>query len=101
MSGISVGLHPEAVEEAEAAVIWYARRSSRAAQRFVEELEVAVAAIAEAPDRWPRFDRETRRVILRRFPYIVIYRVLPDRVEILAVAHGRRRPGYWRGRADY
>jgi plasmid stabilization system protein ParE len=64
-------------------------------------LEVAIAAITEAPDRWPRFDCEARRVFLWRFPYLVIYRVLPDRVEILAIAHGRRRPGYWRGRADY
>jgi plasmid stabilization system protein ParE len=101
MSGIPVGLHPEAVEEAEAAIIWYANRSKRAAQRFVGELEAAIAAITESPDRWPEFDCGTRRVILRCFPYLVIYRVQPDRVEILAVAHGRRRPSYWRGRADH
>lgn len=100
-SGIRVGFHPEAVEEAEAALIWYAKRSTRAAQRFLEELEFAIEVITEAPDRWPEFGHGTRRVILRRFPYLVIYRVLPDRVEILAVAHGRRRPGYWRGRANY
>ena len=51
MSGIPVGFHPEAVEEAEAAATWYARRSTRAAKRFVEELGAAVAAIIDVPDR--------------------------------------------------
>ena len=98
MREIPTGFHPEAADEAQAAVDWYAKRSIRAAQRFLEELEIAIAGIEQAPDRWPRFDGEARRVLLRRFPYLVIYRVLPDRIEILAVAHGRRRPGYWRDR---
>ena len=95
-----VGFHPEAAQEAEAAVLWYAKRSLRAAERFVEELEIAVAAITEAPDRWSRFDGESRRIPLRRFPYLVIYRTLQDGIQVLAVAHGRRRPGYWRSRGD-
>ena len=70
----------------------------RAAERFVEEMEVAVAAIGETPERWSRFDGDARRMLLRRYPYVVIYRVVMDRIQILAVAHGRRRPGYWRDR---
>ncbi len=97
---IKIGFHPEAAREAEAAVLWYAKRSARVAERFIEELEIAIAAVAEAPDRWPSFDGEARRILLRRFPFLVIYRVLQDCIEVLAVAHGRRRPGYWRSRAE-
>jgi len=40
----------------------------------------------------------TRRVVLSRFPYIVVFRETVTEIEIVAVAHGRRRPGYWRER---
>jgi plasmid stabilization system protein ParE len=98
MTGPHLEFHPRALQEAENAVAWYAERSMRAAERFVEEVEAAVAAIRETPERWSRFDGEARRMLLRRYPYIVIYRVLTDRIQVLAVAHGRRRPGYWHER---
>jgi toxin ParE1/3/4 len=40
----------------------------------------------------------TRKYLLRRFPYAVIYRVTDEAIEVVAVAHGRRRPGYWKTR---
>lgn len=88
----------EALEEAEAAARWYAERSAAAAAAFSDEIDEAESAIARLPDAWPRFDHNTRRYLLRRFPFSVIYRVESRRVLILAVAHGRRRPGYWRSR---
>lgn len=88
----------EALEEAEAAARWYAERSAAAAAAFSDEIDEAESAIVRLPDAWPRFDHNTRRYLLRRFPFSVIYRVEPRRVLILAVAHGRRRPGYWRSR---
>ncbi len=98
MSGKPVELHPEALAEAEAAVAWYRDRSLRAAEVFVSELEKAIEAISEAPHRWPSFDAGCRRFPLRRFPYFVVYREKARSIEVLAVAHGRRRPGYWRPR---
>jgi toxin ParE1/3/4 len=100
MRGPQLEFHPHALREAENAVAWYAERSMRAAERFVQEMEAAVAAIGGTPERWPLFDGEARRILLRRYPYVVIYRVLTDRIQILAVAHGRRRPGYWRDRIE-
>lgn len=85
----------EAVEEAEAAARWYAERSATAALAFSEELDAAESAIARLPEAWPPFDEGTRRYLLRRFPFSVIYRVEQARVLIVAVAHGNRRPGYW------
>jgi plasmid stabilization system protein ParE len=62
------------------------------------ELDVAIERIEEAPRQWPPYLDTTRRYLLRRFPFFVVFREVADRVEILAVAHGRRRPGYWLGR---
>ena len=99
MSGKPVEFHPEALAETEAAVAWYRERSFRAAEAFAEEMENAIAANSEAPQRWPAFEAGCGRFPLRRFPYLVIYREMPLSIEVLAVAHGRRRPGYWRTRS--
>jgi plasmid stabilization system protein ParE len=94
----SVHIHPAALEEAEAATDWYAERSQRAAEGFLNELHRAIEQIAEHPERFPAFEFGTRRIVLRKYPYLLIYRESATSVEIVAVAHGRRRPGYWRNR---
>jgi plasmid stabilization system protein ParE len=62
------------------------------------EMDRAVQAISLSPERGPQVEEHTRRYLLRRFPYAVIYRAQAERVLVVAVAHMRRRPGYWRGR---
>ena|SRR5712692_2197923 len=98
MSGKPVEFHPEALAEAEATLAWYQARSPRAAEAFVNELEHAIEAISEAPRRWPVFEESHRRFPLRRFPFFVVYREKTRLIEVLAVAHGRHWPGYWRPR---
>lgn len=98
MSGKPVEFHPEALTEAEATVVWYRERSLRAAEGFISELEKGVRAVVKAPRRWPIFEAGCRRYPLRRFPYLLIYRETARSIEVLAVAHGHRRPGYWRSR---
>jgi plasmid stabilization system protein ParE len=91
-------IHPEALQEATAATDWYAERSVRAAERFLDELDQAVAQIAENPQQFPEYLFGTRRTVLQWFPYVVVFRAVDAAVEIVAIAHGRRRPGYWRDR---
>jgi plasmid stabilization system protein ParE len=98
MSALRVEFLAEAVEEARAARAWYAQRSIRAAVRFDDELDRAVEQIGVSPLRFPEYIYGTRRYLMYRFPYLVVYRIERERVEIVAVQHGRRRPGYWRER---
>jgi plasmid stabilization system protein ParE len=94
-----VELLPEAMEEARDARLWYSERDVQAGERFVGALDEAIEAIAAAPLRWPVHAYGTRRYQLRRFPYLIVYRVLDsDRVQVVACQHGRRKPGYWKGR---
>ena len=88
----------EALDEAEAAARWYADRSASAAAGFSEEIDAAESALADFPDAWPQFEQGTRRYLLRRYPFSVIYRVESRRILIVAVAHGHRSPGYWKSR---
>jgi len=77
---------------------FYWRQSPAAADGFLLELDRALDEIAEAPARWPRYVAGTRRLPLRRFPFLVIYLAREGSVTIVAIAHGRRKPGYWRKR---
>jgi plasmid stabilization system protein ParE len=94
----SIQIHPEALAEADAAVDWYFARSERAAARFLTELREAIAVLATQASRFPVFAHQTRRVLLHRFPYIVVFRETSTTLQVIAIAHGRRKPGYWRDR---
>jgi toxin ParE1/3/4 len=99
MSTDSAEFHEEASAEYEAAFDWYLERSPDAALRFDSEVDRALAQIIEAPRRWAVGLFSTRRFLLRQFPFIVIYRERPEgTVQIIAVAHTSRKPGYWKGR---
>lgn len=100
MSGKPVEFHPEALAEAEAALAWYLERSSRAAEVFLGELEKGIEAVSEGPHRWLKYEHGCRRYPLLRLPYLLVYRETAVSIQILAVAHGRRRPGYWRARVS-
>ena len=89
-----IELHPAAVEEARKAYRWYLRRSAAAARRFRVALEAALEQIAQSPDRWPVYLHGTRYRLLRRFPFILVYRLRGERLQLIAVAHGRRKPGF-------
>jgi plasmid stabilization system protein ParE len=87
-----------AEQELLAAADWYRQRTPQAASDFLAAMERAVRRISEAPDRHPRYIRNTRRYLLRQFPFFVVFRATEAEVVIVAVAHTSRRPGYWRGR---
>ncbi|MCA9112805.1 MAG: type II toxin-antitoxin system RelE/ParE family toxin [Planctomycetaceae bacterium] len=95
MAPLPLEYHPDAVFEAAAARSWYAEIDPQLGVSFADELERVTERIAAAPDRWPRHLHETRVVMLHRFPYLVVYRRLDDRVQVVAIHHAKRRPDYW------
>jgi hypothetical protein len=98
-----VRVEPEAKEELAAAAAWYERRRAGLGLELLAELDAAFAAIARDPDRFPLYpsvagELGVRRGGARRFPYSIAFIELPTVIRVLAVAHERRRPGYWVGR---
>jgi plasmid stabilization system protein ParE len=71
MPPFAVEVHPLAADEAEAAERWYRERNETAATRFRRELDRAVTLIAERPEAAPSYVGNTRRFLLRRFPFFV------------------------------
>ena len=65
---------------------------------LLNEVERVVALLCDLPEIGEPLDHRRRRFPLQRFPYAIIYRAAGDTLRILAVAHRRQQPGYWRGR---
>lgn len=98
MSRVGVEINPAAAEEVAAALGWYREQSESAASAFVTELDRTIVCIGDAPGRWSEHTHGTRRFVMRRFPFSIVYRVGPSTITIFAVAHARRLPGYWQAR---
>jgi plasmid stabilization system protein ParE len=90
--------HPEAGEEYTQAVEYYAAITPELGRRFNDEIDRLIQEVCHQPGRFLRFSPPARRALARKFPYSVVYLDEPDRVWIVAVAHAKRRPGYWRQR---
>jgi hypothetical protein len=65
---------------------------------FLEAVQQAVDLVSESPARWPRWGKRHRRFVLQRFPFSLVYRFDHLELIIVALAHHKRRPGYWSSR---
>jgi toxin ParE1/3/4 len=77
------------------AALFYKRQARSLGAEFTVEVEHALARVAEHPEIGSPVRRGARKLLVRRFPYVVIYRVLSDHVLVLAVGHQRRHPDFW------
>ncbi|MGA7339477.1 MAG: type II toxin-antitoxin system RelE/ParE family toxin [Terracidiphilus sp.] len=87
--------HPEAEAEADAAFEHYWTRNPVAAFGFDEELRDAFLTLRVHPQICPLYLHSTRRVVLKRYPFSVVFRERLHDIQIVAIAHAKRRPGYW------
>jgi plasmid stabilization system protein ParE len=76
----------------------YREVAERLAAEFEREYLGALKRLQEYPQSAPVLEEPIRRTVLRKFPYSVLYRVVGDVIEIVAVMHHKQRPGYWLGR---
>ena len=90
--------HPEAEKEFLEAVSYYEAQVAGLGGRFEAELRTAAALLLEYAEIGPLVDTHLRKLVLDRFPYYLIYSISPELIYILAVAHERRKPGYWEAR---
>jgi len=93
-----VEFHPGASEDYAEAFAWYYARGTALAFDFEREIERGIRLIFQSPLRWPQFDAERRRLVIRKYPYSIIYELHDEAVVVLAVAHGKRKPYYWLNR---
>jgi plasmid stabilization system protein ParE len=81
------------------AVRYYENQSPGLGAAFLSEVHGAVSRIQALPFGWRSISPNTRRCLLHRFPYGIIYQARQGRIRIIAIAHLHRKPGYWSGRS--
>jgi plasmid stabilization system protein ParE len=97
---LPVVVRPEAKDDLEKARDWYKQQYAGLGSAFSNSVEEILARIIAMPEMYPLVLHKVRRGKVRRFPYVVYYRVLSDRIEIMAAFHSSRNPNIWRERAD-
>jgi plasmid stabilization system protein ParE len=98
VTSIRIRFHEFALDEVSAAERYYSSRSVSLGLEFIDALDHALARLRAFPESGAPHLRGTRRLLLERFPFAVIYTLEENHVVIVAVAHQRRKPGYWRRR---
>jgi plasmid stabilization system protein ParE len=90
--------HPAALDELERAKAWYDAQRPGLGSSLFQEITIAISRIQETPNSWPEYKQGTRRFLVHRFPFAVIYDQRATGLLVVAVMHMKRRPGYWRSR---
>lgn len=97
----TVRVDSAASDEFTAAIRWYEARRPGLGGEFHDRVVDVIATLEAQPDIGNMVgpDPMTRRILLLGFPYQIVYRLRPAEIVIVAVAHLKRRPGYWKNRA--
>ena len=85
-------VRPEAEADLREAFAWYEQQREGLGQEFMDKVEQAFAMLADSPTRYPMVRRNTRRALVRRFPYSIYFVQKGDTILVLGVLHQRRNP---------
>jgi plasmid stabilization system protein ParE len=92
--------HPEAENELIESAVWYEARQPGLGKRFLAAVESSLIKIQNNPGIFQQLESENRRCMVQHFPYGVIFRERNMKIEIIAIMHLHRKPGYWVERGD-
>lgn len=89
----------EAAElEFDDAIAFYESESPGLGRKYHDAVREALARIKQFPRAFPPLSQQTRRCLVHKFPYGIIYQVSTDEILIIAIAHLHRKPEYWESR---
>lgn len=94
----TVFFRAEAEADIEGAASWYEKQCAGLGNQFLNEILDMCGRIALNPDSFPVIHRETRRAVIRRFPFAIYYRITQEMIIVIAVMHGSRHPQKWQQR---
>ena len=88
-------IRPGAEADLREAHQWHDAKRAGLGSEFWDEVKRAIGFLEEQPDRRPPYYRDWRRVVTRRFPYKLFYRIETDRVVVFRVLHAKRDHPRW------
>jgi plasmid stabilization system protein ParE len=95
---MNYSFHPSAKAELNEAVTYYEACRIGLGTEFLEEIYSTIQRITQFPKAWNQLSLNTRRCLLKRFPYGIIYQINESEITIIAVMQMNRKPDYWKGR---
>ena len=95
---ILVKFHPQAEAEFIAAAKYYESQQKNLGVRFISSVEAGVARITSNPHLFPVIGQDVRQCLTRTFPFGIVFRDTKEQIEIIAIMHLKREPGYWKKR---
>ena len=87
-----------AAADIDEAFLWYEGQRPGLGHEFLAAAQTLIDAVAQYPLRYPVVRRNTRRALLRRFPYAIYFRIYDEAIVVVACMHGRRNPRRWHAR---
>lgn len=90
--------HPLAEQELDKAVRYYEECCTGLGLEFAEEVYATIARIIAYPKAWTKLSMHTRRCLVNRFPFGIIFQIKGSELRVIAVANLNRKPGYWKRR---
>lgn len=94
----SIELHEIAEEELWEAVDWYDNQKVRLGKEFARELQEVMKLVRDNPHQFPKAFKDKRKAVLRLFPYVVIFEIHGNTVNVLAIFHMSKDPKIWKER---
>lgn len=89
---------PDTIKEIEDSVFYYSNKENGLEKLFLDEIETAINKIKMNPERYPKIEQNIRKYIINKFPFNIIFAVYETKIVIVAIAHQKRNPYYWKFR---
>jgi len=88
-----------AKQEMDESYAYYEQQMAGLGHDFLAEILATLKRIKQNPEAWHSFSDRTRRCLVNRFPFGIIYQLRENEILVVAIAHLHRKPGYWSSRA--
>ena len=92
---LAVILRPRAERDIDSIRRWYDAQRMGLGEEFLTSVQERLEGIRRFPEACPAIYRKLRRAVVQRFPYLIFYLLVPEKIVVLAVLHTSRSPGNW------
>ena len=95
---MKISYHPKAADEYDEAIDYYEDCQTGLGKQLTQEIDASIKLVLAFPTAWTLLEGEIRRILIRRFPFGLLYILRNDEIYILAVMNLNRNPNYWKKR---
>jgi plasmid stabilization system protein ParE len=88
-------LRSAAEKEIASVALWYESQSPGLGSKFLDKADQSLEKISENPLQYPVISKRLRRALVKRFPYIIFFRIIEDEILIVGCRYAGQNPERW------